>query len=99
MGLLIKASATQSQPTNAFKVHVDHKGIVYVNAQATGTGTWTATFNVAAVTENGDIGNPRTFSISNSSPKLDQELQTGVHSFIGWWTITGTANAVGTVAG
>ena len=99
MGLSVKASATQSQPASNHKVHVDHKGIVYVNAQATGTGTWTATFNVAAVTENGDVGNPRVFAISNSSPNLDQELQTGAHSFIGWWTITGTVNAVGTVAG
>ena len=100
MGLVVKASATQSQPGIASKVHVDHKGIVYLNAQGTGTGTWSATLNIAPVTEAGTIGVARTASISSSSPTFEQEYYTGVHDFIAWWSvISGTVNVIGTVAG
>lgn len=99
--LVVGASAEQNQPPASQATTRFVKGIVYIQAEGSGTGTWSATFNVAPVSPGGVVGSVKRFTVSSDAPVVDQDLQTGASAFIGWWTgFTGSvAYAIGSVDG
>lgn len=102
MGSLVVGTAVaQAQPQPNQLVGPFLKGTIYVQASATGSGTWSAIFNVAPVSPGGVVGSVKQFAVSNSAPMIDQDIQTGASAFIGWWTnfVGSVTYAVGSVDG
>lgn len=104
MGNLVVTSpggAAQAQPDAWTPLVAFTRGLVYINASGTGTGTWSATFNLAPVSGGNVIGSVRKFVVTNTVPMVDLDLVTGAQQFIGWWTNpSGTiANLIGSVDG
>lgn len=88
--MVVLATANQSKPTSR-STGFD-KGTIYVQASGSGTGTWAGTFNLAPVSSAGVVGSVKAFAVSDSTPMVDQDIQTGASMFIGWWT--GVSGAV-----
>ena len=99
--LINTATANQSQPAPQAMTTGFFGNNVYVNASATGSGTWSATYNVAPVSAGGVVGSVRQFTVTNTTPMIDIDVQTGASQFIGWWTgFSGTITlAIGSVDG
>lgn len=100
--LVVSASASELRPATNDQTHVAGgfgKGAVYLQASGVGSGTWSATFNVAPVSAAGVVGTVRQLVVSNATPMADLDVLTGVSTFMAWWTaISGTVVATGTVS-
>ena len=102
MGSLVVGTAVaQAQPQPNQLTGSFGKGTIYVQASATGSGTWSAVFNLAPVSSGGVVGSIKQFTVSNSAPMIDQDIQTGASAFIGWWTnfVGPVTYAIGSVDG
>ena len=99
--LVVGTNSAQVQPQPNQLTGSFGKGTIYVQASATGTGTWSAIFNLAPVSPGGVVGSIKQFSVSNSAPMIDQDIQTGASAFIGWWTnfVGSVTYAIGSVDG
>ena len=87
MGSLVVGTAVaQSQPQPNQLTGPFLKGTVYIQAYAEGSGTWSATFNVAPVSPGGVVGSVKQYTVTNSAPMVDADVQTGASAFIGWWS-------------
>lgn len=84
--LVVDATAAQAQPEPNRAVGPFLKGTVYIQAVGQGSGTWSAVFNVAPVSPGGVVGSVRQYTVTNSVPMVDADVQTGASLFIGWWT-------------
>ena len=102
MGSLVVGTAVaQAQPQPNQLTGPFLKGTVYIQAYAEGSGTWSATFNVAPVSPGGVVGSIKQYTVTNSAPMVDADVQTGASAFIGWWTgfVGSVAYAKGSVDG
>lgn len=86
--MVIGANSAQPQPQPNAASGPFLKGTVYVQAAGEGSGTWGATFNVAPVSPAGVVGSVKQYAVSNVTPMVDADVQTGASMFIGWWTNT-----------
>lgn len=99
--MVVGTNSAQVQPQPNQLTGSFGNGTVYIQASATGTGTWSAVFNVAPVSPGGVVGSVKKFTVSNITPMIDQDVQTGASAFIGWWTnfVGSVTYAIGSVDG
>lgn len=77
-----------TQPPNSEARNVGNtSGQVAAVAQASGTGTWQATFRYAPVSASDVLGTASTMVVTNTTPKVEEVKFTPHAAFVGWWTV------------
>ncbi len=99
--LRVETTTTQTQPLASAAVGGFGQPATYIQAWGSGSGTWSAVFNIAPVSPGGIIGSVRKLTVTNTAPMVDMDVTTGASSFVAWWdTLAGTVtNLIGSVDG
>ena len=97
---VIVATVAQTEPTKDQAFLLNGSNLLGIKATATGTGTWSAIFNVRPVCTDarGTVGDKLQISVSNASADgrvTNAPFFTPDVSFIGWWSdVVGTVTSM-----